>query len=463
MPRSTARKAQLPLCTYGAACTRKGCIYRHPSKAAAAAATKSDEVCKPFLAGMCGFGHRCHNRHPSEAEVEALRRHYASFPCRFGDECRSQGCLFWHPGDADVHINEVAEQLAQVPAGLSAGCSAPLCVELEGTSGSDLGLPPRGVETLPQFPIRTQDEHQGAQVGEGRPTLGPADWTPNAAATDWTPNAAAADWAPNAAAADWAPNATAVEWHPNAGASTHGCGTAAAGMAWPRPGDETALTCEAGTGAASPFSWAAVAGNASAHAGGGTRGSDHGKGGASHRPISRTPQTVRIPPELWLPPSQRVDSAAAFAIADPMARFRAVNEGHERRAASQPLPLTLASLEEGGSGYGRGANGERGGSVRTVAAAVGVIDLHYQSERTAPIVLAAELMSMLARHAEVWIITGTGHHTNKQSHQRSAEGGVLSAVVAEYLERQGCGYRIGKDHNGRSGAFLLTRRDVIMV
>jgi hypothetical protein len=89
---------RMPLCDYGAACTRKGCVYRHPPKTAAP--PEAEEVCKPFLAGTCQFGQRCRNFHPPPDEVGAWRRKYATTACRYGEDCRNQSCLFWHPWSA---------------------------------------------------------------------------------------------------------------------------------------------------------------------------------------------------------------------------------------------------------------------------------------------------------------------------------------------------------------------------
>jgi hypothetical protein len=141
---------------------------------------------------------------------------------------------------------------------------------------------------------------------------------------------------------------------------------------------------------------------------------------------------------MWLVDAARVDAASAFAIADHMARFDAVNEPHRRRATAEPLPATLATTR------GRGGR-------------VGVVDLHYQSSRTAPLVLDATLASQLAAHDEVWLITGTGHHTDRASHQRAVAGGVLHAATKEYLEEYGYAHHPAKDHNGHSGAFLVVR------
>ena len=89
-----AKQQQMPMCSYGAACNRKGCIYRHPPAppkpaannngggAATAASTaraspsEPEEVCKPFLAGKCHYGNRCYNYHPPEKEADAMRRKY---------------------------------------------------------------------------------------------------------------------------------------------------------------------------------------------------------------------------------------------------------------------------------------------------------------------------------------------------------------------------------------------------
>jgi hypothetical protein len=64
----------------------------------------------------------------------------------------------------------------------------------------------------------------------------------------------------------------------------------------------------------------------------------------------------------------------------------------------------------------------------------------------------------LASHAEVWVITGTGHHTAKHSHQRAQVGGVLRSAVEEHLQQGGYEFYPGKDRAGHSGAFLVVAR-----
>ena len=144
--RSGGRKQQqMPLCDYGAACTRKGCVYRHPPKpkrdassdqrgasvaeelrydggelyprssfieeygeqgaafwerAERPAAPERDAgsdapVCTAFLAGFCTYGARCQGQHPPPDVAEAFRRKYASIPCQWGETAESErplGC-----------------------------------------------------------------------------------------------------------------------------------------------------------------------------------------------------------------------------------------------------------------------------------------------------------------------------------------------------------------------------------
>ena len=151
--RSAGRKQQqMPMCDYGAACTRKGCVYRHPPKPKRDAASEQHErggtsvaeeqrydggqlyprssfmeeygeqgaafweraerpaaperdadsdapVCVAFLAGVCTYGARCQGQHPPPDVAEAFRQRYASIPCQWGESCRTASCLYQHPWD----------------------------------------------------------------------------------------------------------------------------------------------------------------------------------------------------------------------------------------------------------------------------------------------------------------------------------------------------------------------------
>eukprot|EP00943_MAST-04B_sp_MAST-4B-sp1_P004774 g4774.t1 len=90
------KEYQLPLCKYGAACNRgKACIYRHervkPEEA------DSGKVCLAYLSDMCPYGKKCRNRHPGDEEAESLISMFAATPCRFADNCKTAGCLYFHP------------------------------------------------------------------------------------------------------------------------------------------------------------------------------------------------------------------------------------------------------------------------------------------------------------------------------------------------------------------------------
>ncbi|MFN9981020.1 MAG: hypothetical protein ACK53Y_13925, partial [bacterium] len=96
----------------------------------------------------------------------------------------------------------------------------------------------------------------------------------------------------------------------------------------------------------------------------------------------------KIPQDLWTCSTNRDPSL--FHIVDPIERFHAVNDAQIRaKQLSSGLPH--------------------------------VMDLHFQSVKTAQIVLATvlpqkleEISKLSQREAGVWIITGSGHHVNTQ-------------------------------------------------
>mmetsp|Transcript_9512 Transcript_9512/g.20627 ORF Transcript_9512/g.20627 Transcript_9512/m.20627 type:complete len:577 (-) Transcript_9512:99-1829(-) len=116
--KKSRRKQQVPKCAYGSACTRKGCAYRHPSASEAAYESYHEDprsqICKPFLAGLCSYGHKCMNRHPAQDEADAVRATYKEKSCSYGDDCQTEGCLYWHPWEAAAAAEEraVSEQHA---------------------------------------------------------------------------------------------------------------------------------------------------------------------------------------------------------------------------------------------------------------------------------------------------------------------------------------------------------------
>ena len=131
--RKGAKKVNMPVCEYDAACTRPGCVYRHPSRKkkgkdvkkckgtstlSAASGTfvpgqgtasyEEDDyssavpVCVQYLMGACAFGSYCRNRHLHGDAAEAFFEKAASTPCRFGGRCRNTDCLYFHPDEIIV-------------------------------------------------------------------------------------------------------------------------------------------------------------------------------------------------------------------------------------------------------------------------------------------------------------------------------------------------------------------------
>ena len=101
------------------------------------------------------------------------------------------------------------------------------------------------------------------------------------------------------------------------------------------------------------------------------------KTNASKNNKARLP-TVPIPPDLW---NHNVShDASAFNIRDPIERYQSV--------------------------------------VRRVQCPDNVMDLHFQSVATFPIVLEHYLDDKLQTHGQVWIITGTGHSVGSRTHQK---------------------------------------------
>ena len=128
-------------------------------------------------------------------------------------------------------------------------------------------------------------------------------------------------------------------------------------------------------------------------------------------------KSVKIPQDLWTDTMHR--DARAFDIVDPIQRYKYVSSSSQVKRQDS-------------------------------------LDLHFQSRATAPVVLAQVLPQKLAQFNEVWVIVGTGHHIEKDGHQKG--GGTLGQFVAEYLVSNGYEFKIGKDKSGFCGAYLVKRK-----
>jgi len=127
-------------------------------------------------------------------------------------------------------------------------------------------------------------------------------------------------------------------------------------------------------------------------------------------------KTVRIPQNLWSPFYNR--SSNAFHISDPIGRYKEVSSSTKRSD---------------------------------------VIDLHFQSIKTFPVVLSTVLPEKLRDRHEVWIVTGSGHHVNSNSHQKG--GGILENAVIGWLASNEYTFFKGRDKNGYGGACLVRGRN----
>ena len=174
---------------------------------------------------------------------------------------------------------------------------------------------------------------------------------------------------------------------------------------------------EANSGAPTTFSFASIASKGYSKQSSFNKGSTPpaGPGGLGNALNNESAKTVRIPQNLWTSTHNR--SSGAFHIADPIARYKEVSTSVQRND---------------------------------------VVDLHFQSVKTFPIVLSTILPEKLRNHGEVWIVTGSGHHVSKSSHQKG--GGVLETAVLGWLGSNDYSFTKGKDKNGFSGAVLVHGR-----
>ena len=138
------------------------------------------------------------------------------------------------------------------------------------------------------------------------------------------------------------------------------------------------------------------------------------EGASSRGGVSALTQYARIPQDLWLGSEKR--DSSVFHIADPIERFAEVAKSNPRED---------------------------------------VLDLHFQSIKTFPVVLSNVLDEML-ESCDVWVVTGSGHHVDKSSHQK--RGGVLDEAVISWLDSHGYVYARGRDRNGHGGAVLVKRQ-----
>ena len=138
------KETRMEKCFYGAGCTRPDCKYLHPSVSpnddGEQPSKQSREPCMPYLAGLCTFTAKgCHKRHPPDHEVELLIAKYRKVLCRFGETCKTSGCLYVHPGEEGADALLAMKKQAPV---VPIGANVPGFPPLVGTAGhGSLPLP----------------------------------------------------------------------------------------------------------------------------------------------------------------------------------------------------------------------------------------------------------------------------------------------------------------------------------
>ena len=449
-----AAKTRMPMCQYGAGCTRKDCVYRHDTRGSEV--RKTQKICMPFVCGLCEFGKGCHNRHPNAAEVATIRAKYSGTRCAYGSSCRTQGCLFHHPWDAP-----------------GAAATAP-------RSGAETRVAPDGGRFTQQefeeyFGGTTEwDAAAGTSEGGAGDTGGAGMTSPAPAAATETATAAAtaaatatatamaalvaAEPAKPAMPATATKTTRAPAVQPSAG--WHLEQTQKAGM-WGMP-EQTNLT------QVSPFSSTAGFTSPSTqipslH----SLTMEPGKQGwaaQSQQQQQTQTQSWQQPPQAPSPASLQPWAAAAARQPDASALEQQQQQtvtprqagGATKRAVLFPSELWVSDAERDAAAcFGIADPIKRFREVNTVNKSPDVMDMHYQSTVTARTVLDALLWPMLQQHGAVWLVTGTGHHV-AAGHQK--RGATLFAFVGAYLTEYEYDFVEAKDSQGRSGSYRVVLR-----
>jgi hypothetical protein len=485
------RKSNIPKCAYGSACNRKGCAFRHDKPSSTAQQYESyhddpkSKICKQFLGGICSYGNKCFNRHPVEEEAERVKAQYKKQNCTYGDDCMTEGCLYFHPWEAEEAESNNAELLCQEVNGLKIGsnmiptfeqwiatnCPAPATMDAAESyniwyyPGSGMQRQPYDVYTL-MYPQQTT-----SPLNADSHLWQPA--TNNNIASQPTPQSFQ-EWKQKGCPyPDWF-TSDHDPWYDDDGLrremeevyellygegaqETFALQQEVQNEAFPTPAEllasshnDTSSSSRTIPVDAPTNGWASVAAKRPPQAAGPTMSATIDRNATvayqHNNNSAKIKRTVAIPKEVWLPDTS---NAGYFHIADPIERFNAVNDCHKAHLSTVNIPLCFDS------------NGKMNSSGGKVA----LLDVHFQSAKTITPVLNRFLPNALSSNNEVWIVTGSGQHV-AVGHQRREVGGVLFNAVKRYLEEHegemGLEFRIGKDTSGgknkvNGGAFLVRK------
>ena len=431
----------MPKCSYGSACRRKDCVYRHPDTNDYDHLDYS-KICLPYLASTCPYGKKCRNRHPSSEEANAVRAQYKQRYCSYGDSCRTEGCLYLHSWEEQEQFicqkaekslnltenthefyNNNTNQIPTYDQWIRWGCPLhPNNNPSISKDDADLWYHPSGTQRAAEevynllfFPNHVSQYNNYEQQEE----YIPADWM------EWKQMGCPIpqsyyDNFPNNSDPWYTDDGVRKTYEEVFETLYHSSNT-----------DTTKQHRNSNTNiSAPPTGWAAIAAKNT------TTDINTKSNRDSKQQFQPNAQKkyVKIPKEVWL--SDTSNSDYFYTYPDPMERYYAVNKYH--LSHSPLIPPTICTKS---------------------SADVTVMDLHYQSSSTASIVLDEILgQQNFYTHDEIWVITGSGHHTGlDNNHQKRSDdkGGFLFQTVLKYLTQNHYEFFIGKDNQGNSGCFLV--------
>ncbi|KAL3773516.1 hypothetical protein ACHAWO_000512 [Cyclotella atomus] len=499
-------KQQVPKCAYGSACTRKGCAFRHPPAGTSYESYHEDpksKICLPFLAGLCSYGNKCMNRHPGEEESAAVIAKYKQKVCSYGDSCQTEGCLYFHPYEAEIAAEEQAQAFTnditaavdkldltgttETPSyedWLAQSCPAPLHLDVNQVNNiwfytSGMQRDPWEVYNL-MYPQADAIHNAAPQTWDPLANVSSVEelsamsqtWNPGASNVNSDPTSFE-EWKqtgchhPHWFQSDIDPwyddegvrrsleEVYEVLYGENAQArweEKEALRYKAETSADPTPAellangnqkqkDSVSLNRTTTTTSQSSGGWAKIASKPAAPQ------ANNSSTNSNVQPTyskDHGRKTVIMPKECWLPSTD--NSNYFHSHPDPIERYQAINKQHESYLASVTIPTSL----EGSNPTGK----------------VTLMDVHFQSTKSIITVLDQFLPSALDQNSEVWIIAGLGTHI-EAGHQKRGNlktGGVLLNAVKKYLidneDDMGVEWKIGKEAIGAkyaNGSFVVRK------
>jgi len=462
------------MCQYGGSCKRKGCVYRHPAKAPAAAkaAPKSKIICVHFVSGRCTFGDKCANRHPGKQEVAEFREQCGRVECRFGAACENADCLYSHDGGGffgRITAKYDVEPTPEVVLDLwwQRDLSEEVCDPISLEPIREMTYPPFGLgghwfdgavlatyavststfanpmtrEPMTRQDCRALDEYlvENRLFVSNEPRVTEAFDLLNSRDT-------ANDSALRREATSLLHSlfgferyeGTTVTYQQNVRPLAESSHNQTLADAWNANEDDDFYDDDDDDDARG------LAAAAAEHA----LGEDDDELDDSSFPaLAVNDIEARQPP---LP-----NSFAAVAAAPPLRSEAKPTENAQRsrRCRDVKMPQELWVPVRDARVFEVRDPIERYYCVAARQRSAEVVDLHFQSSRTVGTVLDKVLEATIAAHGRAWIVTGSGHHAPTNSHQK--KNGVLFDHVQKYLETSGFDFSIAKDSRGHAGSFLV--------